>query len=222
MARPLQSAGSATPPPTVLLVEDDQDTAVMYATHLHGSGYWVATAQTAEEGCRTFDAIKPDIVVTDLGVPGRSDGLHVIEHVAHQESHRVPVILVTAHDRGSIPHAAAAHVATILVKPVLPDLLESEVRRTLERGRRARDRADQVLRSVPALLATSNRLAARATEIKHRARHAIGGGACPHCGQVLLRSTTRTEGKYEYFEPCPAGCGRFFRHLSTGRYYRLP
>jgi CheY-like chemotaxis protein len=25
-----------------------------------------------------------------------------------------------------------------------------------------------------------------------------------------------------YFEPCPNGCGRFFRDHNSGRYYRLP
>ena len=185
------SAQSVSPPPVILLVEDDQDTVDMYATHLHGAGYWVATAQNGEDGCRTFDELKPDIVITDLGMPARSDGLELIEHVAQHGSRRVPVILVTGHDRGSIPHAAAAKVTAILMKPVLPALLELEVRRTLSRAREMRDGP-------------------------------CGDGECPSCHKALAGSQRRSDPNYDYFDPCPSGCGRFFRHRSSGRYYRLP
>ena len=181
------SVDSINARPIVLLVEDDRDTVDLYAAHLNGSGYSVTTAQNSEEGCRTFDELRPDIVVTDLAMPGRTDGLRLIEYVAHHASRRVPVIVVTGHDRASIPHGAAANVTSILVKPVLPDLLESELRRTLARARQGR-----------------------------------AGGDCPHCGKALPRAQSTPDPKYDYFDPCASGCGRFFRHRSSGRYYRLP
>ena len=205
----------------VLLVEDDQDTSEMYATHLNGSGYWVTTAQNGEEGCRAFDELKPDIVVTDLGMPGRSDGVRLIEYVAPRGLGRVPVILVTGHDRGSIPHAAAAHVSAILVKPVLPDLLESEVRRTLDRARQARRRPEPAHQKVATMTIASNGPTA-GIDIARRESDDAGRSECPHCGRQLLQSPSMPDPKYDYFEPCASGCGRFFQHRSTRRYYRLP
>ena len=221
MAAPLSPADSTGSPPIVLLVEDDQDPAEMYATHLNGSGYWVTTAQNGEEGCRAFDELKPDIVVTDLGMPGRSDGVRQIEYVARRGLGRVPVILVTGHDRRSIPHAAAAHVSAILVKPVLPDLLESQVRRTLDRARQARQRPELAPQKVATMTMASNRPTG-GIDIARADSGDAGRSECPQCGGELLQSQAMPDRKYDYFEPCPTGCGRFFQHRSTGRYYRLP
>jgi CheY-like chemotaxis protein len=221
MASPLSPADSTGSPPIVLLVEDDQDTAEMYATHLNGSGYWVTTAPNGEEGCRAFDELKPHIVVTDLGMPGRSDGVQLIEYVAQRGLGRVPVILVTGHDRRSIPHAAAAHVAAILVKPVLPDLLESEVRRTLDRAWQARRRPALAHQKVATMTIASNRPTG-GIDIARGESEDAGRSECPQCGRELLHSRAMPDPKYDYFEPCPSGCGRFFRHRSTKRYYRLP
>jgi PleD family two-component response regulator len=62
MPHPLPVA--PTPPPPIVLVEDDDDTVELYERYLNGSGYWVVTAQNSDEGCRVFDELQPDIVVT--------------------------------------------------------------------------------------------------------------------------------------------------------------
>jgi DNA-binding NarL/FixJ family response regulator len=184
----------------------------------------VVTAQDSEEGCRTYDELPPDIVVTDLGLPGRSDGLHVIEHVVTRSPARVPVIVVTGHERASIPHTAAANVAKILIKPVLPDELEHEVRHTLCRAREARARSRQVQQKVRGLLERSRELTRRSGDIQQQVEWMFDG-ACPQCGSPLRVSTDAACGApnaYQYFQPCSKGCGRFFRDRSSGRYYRLP
>jgi DNA-binding response OmpR family regulator len=208
---------------TVLLVEDDVDTADLYATYLNSAGYEVTVAQTEEEACCAYDDIQHDVVVTDLGLAGRSAGAHVIEHITERSRGQIPVIMVTGHDRSSVPRGMASQVTNILVKPVLPDELEQEVRRTLERSYLARDRALAAQRKIPSLIARSVRLSARSLDIRARARDALVAGSCPTCGHPLLpaRNPVRPT-SYRYFEPCPRGCGRFFRDPGTGRYYRLP
>ena len=143
-------SGPPSPSSTrILLVEDDADTAEMYAVYLSTSGYRVTTARTDDQACQAFDAVQPDVVVTDLGLPARSSGAHVIEHVVERGGGRVPVILVTGHERWSVPHSTAARVSTILVKPVLPDALEMEVRRALTRVRNTRGGAPGRLNPPP-------------------------------------------------------------------------
>src|SRR5262245_29662400 len=208
---------------TVLLVEDDVDTADLYATYLNSAGYEVTVAQTDEEACRAYDDIQHDVVITDLGLPGRSAAAHVIEHITERSRGQIPVIMVTGHDRSSVPRGLASQVTNILVKPVLPDELEREVRRTLERSYLARERARAVRRRVPSLIARSERLSAQSLEIRARARGARVEGTCPTCSHPLVpaRNPVRPT-NYRYFEPCSRGCGRFFRDPGTGRYYRLP
>jgi two-component system, OmpR family, response regulator VicR len=224
LVHPLSTAAGSPPPPIVLIVEDDCDTVELFQTYLKGSGYWVATAQTSDEGCRTFDELQPDIVVTDLGLPGRSDGLQMIEHVVNGGPRRVPVIVVTGHERTAVPHTAAANVANILIKPVPPDELELEVRRTRARARQARQRSRQVQQQLHGLIDRSRALNARALEIQQRVERVFDTGACPRCG-TALRVASEPNGApagYHYFQPCPKGCGRFFRDRRSGRYYRLP
>ena len=206
--------------PTVLLVEEDVDTADLYATSLSNSGYFVTSVQTDADACRAYDAMRHDVVVADFGM-ARSGGVGVIEHVSRQSDGQVPVIMVTGHEPASVPPAIAARVMTILVKPVLPHELEREVQRVLQRSREALHRAHAVQQKIPELIARSQRLSARSSEIRSLARQALREGACPKCGGTLLPSRPPVRSSYEYFESCPAGCGRFFRDPISGRYYRL-
>jgi DNA-binding response OmpR family regulator len=206
--------------PMVLLVEDDVDTADLYATSLSNSGYLVTAAQTDADACRAYDVMRHDVVVADFGL-ARSGGAGVIEHVSRLSDGKVPVIMVTGHEPSSVPPAIAARVTTILVKPVLPHELEREVQRVLQRAYDALQRAHAVQQRIPELIARSQRLSARSLEIRSRARHALGEGTCPTCGGILLLSRPPVRSSYEYFESCPAGCGRFFRDPVSGRYYRL-
>jgi DNA-binding response OmpR family regulator len=191
---------------------------------LNDAGYWVAAAHTGGDACQTYDELKPDIVVTDLGLPGRSDGVQVIQHVAERSGGKVPVILVTGHERATVPHAAASHVTSILVKPVLPDRLESEVRLTLARAREARERAQEIQRRIGPLVQKSMTLGERSLELRKRVSPPQDPGTCPDCGGALRAASEVSAGvpQYEYFEPCRSGCGRFFRDRKTSRYYRLP
>jgi DNA-binding NtrC family response regulator len=206
--------------PTVLLVEDDLDTADLYATSLSNSGYLVTSAQTDADACRAYDAKHHDVVVTDFGL-ARSGGARVIEHVSRQSGGRVPVIMVTGHEPSSVPPAIASRVTTILVKPVLPHELEREVKSGLQRARDAQKRAHAVQQKIPELIARSQRLSARSTEIRGLARQALGEATCPKCGGILLPARPPVRSSYEYFESCPVGCGRYFRDPISGRYYRL-
>ena len=217
-------------PPVILLVEDDADTAEMYGTHLTTAGYWVASAESEEDACATFDELQPDLVVADLGLPQRSAGLRVIDHVRGRTMD-TPVVVVTGADRATVPHAIASRVSSILVKPVLPDQLESEVRSRLLQYQMVRERARKAVARVPQLLAKSSRLLERSQNIKRRieALDAVLAPRCPRCGDPLVSAETvpvatvgDLAGKYEYFEPCARGCGRFFRESGGRRVYRLP
>lgn len=222
-------SAASSHPPIILLVEDDLDTAEMYETYLSGAGYWVASAHSGADACTTFDELRPDIVVTDLGLPQRTAGLQFIDHVRERASD-TPVVVVTGAERSTVPHAIVSRVTSILVKPVLPDRLESEVRSRLQHSHMLRERGREAQSRVQPLLDRSMRLLERSREITERVDGFAAAAAprCPDCGEGLeslaepASSPPLDAAGYEYFAPCRRGCGHFFREAGGERIYRRP
>ncbi|UUX97881.1 ATP-binding protein [Aquabacterium sp. J223] len=86
----------------ILLVEDDDDGREMLAAVLCGAGASVEVAASAEEGLTIADAIRPSIVISDIGMPGQ-DGYAFIEALRARERDQnrpaVPAIALTAFAR---------------------------------------------------------------------------------------------------------------------------
>ena len=78
---------------TVLVVEDDFDTQHPLAEILRLKGYAVVTASDSERGFATALARRPDLIITDLLLPGKS-GLHLITKVRKDDSLKLIPILV--------------------------------------------------------------------------------------------------------------------------------
>jgi CheY-like chemotaxis protein len=109
--------------PVVLLVEDHEDTRQMYAEFLHGTFeiHGVADAQAALQAAA---ANPPDIVVTDLSLPGM-DGFELSRRLRNDPAFGAPPVIclsgltVALHEA----RARAAGCARVLQKPCLPDAL---------------------------------------------------------------------------------------------------
>lgn len=122
--------------PLVLLVEDDPRARDGYAEFLQGAGFRVAHSGSAEDGLTAAVDLVPDVVVTDVALPGR-DGFALAEDLRCQARTRgIPVVAMTAywatdvHDR-----AARAGVTATLLKPCQPEHLIAELQRVLQRAR---------------------------------------------------------------------------------------
>ncbi|MBM9615148.1 sigma-54-dependent Fis family transcriptional regulator [Desulfobulbus rhabdoformis] len=115
----------------VLLIDDESDLLRLWKLRLESNGYTVITAESGEEGLAAFAAWKPDVVLTDLRMPG-IDGMALFEAI-RQQNKSVPVIIITAH--GSIPEAVEATrqgVFSFLTKPIDGAELVNEVANALE------------------------------------------------------------------------------------------
>ena len=115
----------------VLLVDDEVDLLRLWRLRLESKGYEVAVAKSGEEALATFTTFKPEVVLTDLRMPG-IDGLALFEAVRRQNK-AVPVIIITAH--GSIPEAVEATrqgVFSFLTKPIEGADLLREVEKALQ------------------------------------------------------------------------------------------
>lgn len=115
----------------ILLVDDETDLLRLWKLRLESKGYKVAVAASGEEALATFSPFKPDVVLTDLRMPG-IDGMALFEAIRNLNK-SVPVIIVTAH--GSIPEAVEATrqgVFSFLTKPVEGATLLAEVAKAIE------------------------------------------------------------------------------------------
>ena len=108
----------------ILVVDDDADMLRLLSLRLQGAGYEVVAVGSAEAALAQLDMARPQLVLSDVRLPGR-DGLALFDEVRSRHP-SLPVILLTAH--GTIPDAVEATsrgVFTYLTKPYDgKDLLE--------------------------------------------------------------------------------------------------
>jgi CheY-like chemotaxis protein len=106
----------------VLVVDDEADARDLLHTVLSGVGAIVETASSALEGLALVHQFKPQIVVSDIGMP-ETDGYSFMERIrAGDASGRgIPSIALTAYTREQDrAKALAAGFTTHLGKPVNP------------------------------------------------------------------------------------------------------
>jgi two-component system copper resistance phosphate regulon response regulator CusR len=80
----------------ILLVEDDKKVADSLKQGLEEMNYRAQIARTGDEAARLIENTKFDLVILDLGLPGK-DGMEVLAEIRSKKS-RVPVIILTARD----------------------------------------------------------------------------------------------------------------------------
>jgi two-component system, cell cycle response regulator DivK len=123
--------------PRVLLVEDDGDGRRLYALWLKEAGFAVKEAHNGFQALeRAFESI-PDVVVTDLNIPG-IDGFELTRRLKlDPRTRQVPVIAVTGYAAFQADPARARRAGcdVVLEKPCSPDDLEAAIR-TLINGAR--------------------------------------------------------------------------------------
>jgi two-component system, cell cycle response regulator DivK len=126
---------SPTVAPTVLLVEDDRDGRRLYAQWLRDAGLQVAEAHNGLQALERALELCPDVVVTDLNIPG-IDGFELTRRlrqdarVAH-----VPVLAITGY-AAFASDPARAHRAgcdAVLPKPCTQEDFEAAIRALLPR-----------------------------------------------------------------------------------------
>jgi two-component system response regulator GlrR len=115
----------------VLVIDDDLDLLRLLSMRLHAWGYRVSTAASAEEGLARIAVEPPQLVVSDIRLPGK-DGLALFEEI-RSTLPTLPVILLTAH--GTIPDAVQAMsrgVFGYLTKPFDSKVLLEKIQQALQ------------------------------------------------------------------------------------------
>jgi len=122
------------PSARILVVEDDRTLAELLVEELEAEGWSVDAQPSAERALEIIDDFEPDLVVSDLQLPGM-DGLELIERI--RDRHAPPaVLMISAY--GTVERAVSALQAgaeNFLTKPLDMDHFTLSVQRLIDNRR---------------------------------------------------------------------------------------
>ena len=78
--------------PTILVVEDDQETRAALRRELAARGYRTVEAADGQEALRAWESRRPDLVLLDLGLPDM-DGLDIVRRVRREAT--TPIVILS-------------------------------------------------------------------------------------------------------------------------------
>ena len=123
---------SLSPGPSILVVEDDDETRAALARELSGRGYRVVEASDGRTALQRWAARRPDVVLLDLGLPD-IDGVDVIVRM-RREANTPIVILSGRYDEREKVEALERGADDYVTKPFGVDELNARLRVALRRS----------------------------------------------------------------------------------------
>jgi two-component system alkaline phosphatase synthesis response regulator PhoP len=124
---------------SVMVIEDEKEIRELIRYNLERAGFRVHMIADGEEAIRQVFASRPDLVVLDLMLPGRS-GLEVLREIRDEATTRdLPVLVLTARSAEMDKLLGFEHGADdYLTKPFSPRELVARLRALLRRSQPAR------------------------------------------------------------------------------------
>jgi two-component system, cell cycle response regulator DivK len=118
----------------ILIVEDDPHTRLYYSAALERGGFRIEQAHNGHQALEKAFKSAPDLIVTDIAVPG-IDGIELCRRLrADARTRAIPLLAITGYgDRQYPDRARLAGADQVLTKPCDADMLVSEARRLLAR-----------------------------------------------------------------------------------------
>ena len=111
---------------TILLVDDEEGIRKVLSISLEDCGYRVSTAQNGEEALRIFRQVQPQIVLTDIKMPGM-DGIELLQRIK-EESPDTEVIMITGYATVEVAREALGKGAfDFIAKPFKPNDLREVI-----------------------------------------------------------------------------------------------
>ena len=106
----------------ILVVEDQPEIRKLICMTMDYDGFEVHEAENGDSGLRMVKALRPNIVLLDVMMPGQLDGIQVCERIrADPEIAHIPVVLLTARGQQSdLGAGRRAGCDAYLTKPFSP------------------------------------------------------------------------------------------------------
>lgn len=165
----------------ILVVDDEEDTALFLKKLLEENSYNVTTAKDGGQAHSAFTMHKPDFVILDLIIPQES-GFEICERMKQNES-GVPILILTAIDSPESRQLATRVGADgYLLKPFDPDelleLIKDIANEVWEQGHLAPSK-DKMDERIHFFCPCGKKLKVRT---KHRGRTMT----CPKCKEAIV------------------------------------
>ncbi|MGI8752270.1 MAG: response regulator transcription factor [Acidimicrobiales bacterium] len=124
---------------TIVVVEDDPNIGDLVDLYLRREGFRVILAADGPAGLTAIAREQPRLIVLDVGLPGRLDGLEVCRQV--RASGTTPIVMLTARD-GEVDRILGLELGAddYVTKPFSPRELVARVRAILRRSEAANSR----------------------------------------------------------------------------------
>jgi two-component system, OmpR family, response regulator MtrA len=115
----------------ILVIEDDDISRELMRMALESRGHEVTVADNGVNGYDTALFLTPDLIVTDIRMPG-ADGVHVVRRVRDTPSLQcVPILVTTAYGTGTATFSLQAGADAFEPKPLNPQNFLATVKRLL-------------------------------------------------------------------------------------------
>jgi two-component system, sensor histidine kinase and response regulator len=115
--------------PRILVIDDEEVIREACSQILRAQGSVVETAQSGDAGLEIFDKFRPDLVLVDLKMPGKS-GMEVLEEIDRREPTVIKIVITGYATIASAVDAMKKGAFDFLCKPFLPD----DIRRVAAKG----------------------------------------------------------------------------------------
>jgi len=120
-------------PPTILVVDDFDDTRLLLRTWLRKKGYRVVEAENGNEAIAKTREVEPDLIIMDVEMP-ELDGLSATRKIRTlKDSAALPIIAVSAYGADQFrEQALSAGCNEYVSTPFEPDDLEKLIRSLIQ------------------------------------------------------------------------------------------
>ncbi len=118
---------------TILVVDDDNLVRMSLSETLTTAGFHVEIAEDGVAGLAKATALHPDLIISDVRMPGL-DGMQMVEKLRADEwGKQVPVIILSTEEKTTTINQALANGITVYLSKtqLSPDQIAEEVKRSL-------------------------------------------------------------------------------------------
>ncbi len=142
----------------ILIVEDERITSDHLRRLLKRLGYMVVgIAGSGTEALNLLEKLHPDLMLVDIGLPGRIDGVQIAQQA--RGDHDIPVVFLTAFsDPETILRARTSEPYGFIVKPFVEEELHATIEIALQQQASRRRRSEEARAATKVLSDTKEEL----------------------------------------------------------------
>lgn len=118
----------------ILIIDDDEFLASLYAQKLTQHGYEISVAHDGDEGIKKVKEVKPDAVILDILMPGK-DGIDVLKELRSDSKTKDQLVLVLSNldDRKRRVECKHQNVFDYIIKAhITPDEIVDQINAMLK------------------------------------------------------------------------------------------